>query len=422
MTVMKKFASLLNFGTNTSLDFSEIQKQLFFKLFFIFAFLTNTFSAIYNLLKENIIIVFINVFHILVFALAIFLTIHEKYLFLRVVSLLLLSSIVFFAALFYDNGMEYRLLILMVPAVILFENTYKFLGYTLLMGLAFSFCRIDDFIHLGTELNIVLIKGIQIFIPFIFMYAFLFYFKKMYTKSQYHLQIALNEVSKSNQMNEKILYSLAHDLRTPLSSITSIVNILKKHDGFSADEIKWLEMIELSSSNSNAMVNQLLESNDLMKNSVELQLMDLNILLENVVMASNLIAVTKKIKIDLQKEEPNCIANVDAIKIYRLISNLMNNAIKFSYESGTIEIKVSKFTDLATISIKDYGIGISENYSQSIFDPFTKAKRKGTNNEVSFGLGLYICKQIAELHGGTIKVISQPGQGSEFVVSLPLSV
>ena len=419
---MKLIAKILNFGTHSIQDINDVQKQRFFNLFFIIALLTNTTSSIVNFLRGDIIVAFINIFQISIFALTIYITSQGKYLYLRLVTLFLLSITVFIAALFFDNGMEYRLMILMVPAVILFENTFKFLVYTFLMSLAFSFCRIDDFIHLGTELNIVLIKGIQIFIPFIFMYAFLFYFKKMYTKSQYHLQIALNEVSKSNQMNEKILYSLAHDLRTPLSSITSIVNILKKHDGFSADEIKWLEMIELSSSNSNAMVNQLLESNDLMKNSVELQLMDLNILLENVVMASNLIAVTKKIKIDLQKEEPNCIANVDAIKIYRLISNLMNNAIKFSYESGTIEIKVSKFTDLATISIKDYGIGISENYSQSIFDPFTKAKRKGTNNEVSFGLGLYICKQIAELHGGTIKVISQPGQGSEFVVSLPLSV
>ncbi|MEI6088771.1 MAG: HAMP domain-containing sensor histidine kinase [Bacteroidota bacterium] len=223
-------------------------------------------------------------------------------------------------------------------------------------------------------------------------------------------------------MNEKILYSLVHDLRTPLSSITSIVNLLKKHNGFSHDELKWLEMIEVSSSNSNAMVNQLLESKELMINNVELQLIDLNNLIDNVVIASNLIAVTKNITIDLQKEEPTCFANVDAIKFYRLISNLMNNAIKFSFESGTIEIKVSKFTNLATISIKDFGIGISENYLQSIFDPFTKAKRKGTNNEISFGLGLSICKQIAELHGGTIKVISEPGQGSEFVVSLPLSV
>ena len=419
---MKIIAKFLNFGTSTSQDMSDVQKQRFFNIFFIISVITNTIASIYNFLNGNIIISYINIFQIIIFALGIYFTSQGKHLFLREVTMFVLSIMVLITAIFFHNGMEYRLLILLVPAVILFENSFKFFGYLFLMGIAFTFCRIVEFSHLGLNQNMVFLKGIQIFIPFIFTYASLFYFKKIYTNSQYHLQNALNEVSKSNQMNEKILYSLVHDLRTPLSSITSIVNLLKKHNGFSHDELKWLEMIEVSSSNSNAMVNQLLESKELMINNVELQLIDLNNLIDNVVIASNLIAVTKNITIDLQKEEPTCFANVDAIKFYRLISNLMNNAIKFSFESGTIEIKVSKFTNLATISIKDFGIGISENYLQSIFDPFTKAKRKGTNNEISFGLGLSICKQIAELHGGTIKVISEPGQGSEFVVSLPLSV
>ena len=419
---MKLIARFLNFGTHSIHDINDVQKQRFFNLFFIIALLTNSFSSIYNILNGNIIVAIINIFQISIFALVIYLTYQGKYLFLRLGTLVLLSVTVFLTALFFDNGMEYRLLILMVPAVILFEHAFKFFVFTFLMGLAFSTCRVLDFSHLGLNLTMVLIKGVQIFIPFIFTYASLFYFKKLYSNSQFHLQKALNEVSKSHEMNEKILYSLAHDLRTPLSSITSIVNILKKHEGFSPVELKWLEMIELSSSNSNAMVNQLLESNELMKNSVDLQQMDLNIVLENVVIASNLIAVTKNIKIVLQKEKPTCFANVDAIKFYRLLSNLMNNAIKFSFESGTVEIKVSKFNDLATISIKDYGMGISENYLQTIFDPFTKAKRKGTNNEVSFGLGLSICKQITELHRGTIKVISTAGLGSEFVISIPHSI
>jgi hypothetical protein len=160
---MKIIKRILNFGTQSIQDITEIQKQRFFNLFFIIALLTNTFSSIYNLLKGNIFIAFINIFQISIFAFVIYLTYQGKYLFLRLGTLFLLSITVFATALFFDNGMEYRLMILMVPAVILFENIFKFLVYTFLMSLAFTYCRIDDFLHLGMALNIVLIKGIQIF-------------------------------------------------------------------------------------------------------------------------------------------------------------------------------------------------------------------------------------------------------------------
>jgi signal transduction histidine kinase len=249
----------------------------------------------------------------------------------------------------------------------------------------------------------------------------LFYFKYLYFKSQQILQNTLAEVSIASEMNEIFMFSLAHDLRSPLNNVNSLVKLLKKHKGYSEDELKWLDMIELSATNSNALVDQILESNELMKNKLHLESYDLNILVEGVVNTSRLKAETKSIKIYFQKVEPTCIAYFDPLKIDRLLTNLLNNAIKFSYPSGNILIKVAKLKNAAIISILDHGIGISEENATKIFDPFTKAKRKGTENEVSFGLGLSICKQIIELHGGNIKVISELGKGAEFIVSLPLS-
>jgi signal transduction histidine kinase len=151
-------------------------------------------------------------------------------------------------------------------------------------------------------------------------------------------------------------------------------------------------------------------------------LQDLNLLIDNVVITSRIKAASKNITIDFHQDQTTCMAKVDMIKIDRLFSNLINNAIKFSYPAGTILVNISEQNNIAIISIKDHGVGIDEKNIASIFDPFTKAKRKGTNNEVSFGLGLSICKQITILHGGNIKVISELDKGAEFVVQLPTSI
>jgi signal transduction histidine kinase len=233
------------------------------------------------------------------------------------------------------------------------------------------------------------------------------------------LQTALQEVSESNELREKIMYSLAHDLRSPLSNVSSLVNLLKKHTGYSENEEKWLEMIATSTANSNALLNDLLESNELIKHEIETQLHDLNEITEDVVLTSSLRAASKNIRIDFQKNEKTCLAKVDKMQFDRLLSNLINNAIKFSYPAGVITVSIAKQENSTHISIKDQGVGIDPKNIASIFDPFTKAKRKGTNNELSFGLGLSICKQITSLHGGTIHVISELDKGSEFIIQLP---
>lgn len=419
---MIRIKNLLNLGISDSLDLVESTKQRVFNLFILLALPAIPLVLIFNFIRNNYGMVLMNSLQLIVFVFAFWISFTRKFLFLRTYLLIVLSTIVFISAILFNTGMEYRLLFLIVVGVILFDNNYKFLFFSFLIAGEFTFCRYLELKSAGIIGTVLIIKISQVFIPFIITCISLFYLKYIYFKSQFKLQKALSEVSISNEMREKLMFSLAHDLRGPLSNVTSLVNLLKLHQGYSQDELKWLEMIELSSTNSNALVYELLESNELMKSNVEPEQHDLNKLVENVVLSSRLKAETKDITIEFQNDEPTCFVNVDSVKIDRLISNLLNNAIKFSYQSGSIQIKVAKQNDAATISIKDHGIGIAEKYLELIFDPFTKAKRKGTNNEASFGLGLSICKQITELHGGKIKVISELGKGTEFIVTLPNSI
>ena len=105
-------------------------------------------------------------------------------------------------------------------------------------------------------------------------------------------------------------------------------------------------------------------------------------------------------------------------KIWRVMSNLISNAIKFSPRGAEILVKVGHRDDNILISVKDHGIGIPAEMKQTVFNMFTEAKRPGTIGEPSFGLGLSISKQIVESHGGEIWFESVPGKGTTFYVLL----
>ncbi len=108
-------------------------------------------------------------------------------------------------------------------------------------------------------------------------------------------------------------------------------------------------------------------------------------------------------------------------KIWRVVSNLIVNAIKFSPIGSDIEIMMTKSDHAVLVKISDHGIGIPTDHREKIFDMFTDTKRKGTSGEHSFGIGLAISKQIVEAHHGNIWFESKVDEGSIFYVSLPLA-
>jgi signal transduction histidine kinase len=102
-----------------------------------------------------------------------------------------------------------------------------------------------------------------------------------------------------------------------------------------------------------------------------------------------------------------------------VFTNLITNAIKFSPRNATITIRMEQRPGEVLIQVIDNGLGIPAHMQSKIFDVFTRAQRRGTNGEESFGMGLSISKQIVEAHGGRISFESEPGKGSIFCVTLP---
>jgi signal transduction histidine kinase len=111
----------------------------------------------------------------------------------------------------------------------------------------------------------------------------------------------------------------------------------------------------------------------------------------------------------------------DRPKLRRIIVNLLSNAVKFTGKGGTVQLKAEPLDDQVCISVSDTGVGIAPEDVERLFDKYEQARSRATRGEKGTGLGLYITKQLVELHGGEIKVTSEVGRGSTFSFTLPIA-
>lgn len=132
-------------------------------------------------------------------------------------------------------------------------------------------------------------------------------------------------------------------------------------------------------------------------------------------------AKEKDVQIEFLADQ-NVYASINRERMSRVLDNLLSNAIKFSHRGGNIEVILRRRSNVASMQIKDKGVGIPEPLQVAVFDKFTRANRRGTGGESTTGLGLFIAKRIIDLHNGKIWVESEHNQGSTFSIELPLDI
>ncbi|MDN3588968.1 ATP-binding protein [Pedobacter aquatilis] len=240
---------------------------------------------------------------------------------------------------------------------------------------------------------------------------------KQITEQNFGLQEAILAFEQSEQENKKIMKIIAHDLRSPLGAIASLSGLLINEDEFPEKDKHAVRLIKSSATDSIKLINDLLNKegaeNHVIKESVELHSL-----------LKYCISISKyKIEEKLQKISLVCdpvVIKINREKIWRVISNLINNAIKFSDKNSLINILAKQNNHSVIISVSDNGIGIPEHMRTNIFSSSVEIQREGTMGEKSYGLGLFISKQIIEAHGGKIWFESAPNIGTIFYVELPV--
>jgi signal transduction histidine kinase len=236
-----------------------------------------------------------------------------------------------------------------------------------------------------------------------------------------NLEKALEKLHEGNQEKDRILHTVAHDLRNPLGGISSLTNMMITDDELTEELRDYINIIKETADNSLELINEIFEATDSTIAESKMQLVDINTLLNNSIELLRFKAAEKNQKIELTTLDTPEILLISREKIWRVISNLIINAIKFSPVGATIKVNVVRYDKTVCVEVSDNGIGIPEANKAKVFNMFTEAKRPGTMGEKSFGLGLSICKQIVEKHDGKIWFDSGDG-GTTFYMELNRAV
>lgn len=235
-------------------------------------------------------------------------------------------------------------------------------------------------------------------------------------------------IAKSNLLaetvatNAKFVSILAHDLRSPFSSILGVLEILKVSlSECNVTEMeRYIDMAEDSANRTLSLLENLLVwtiSQNKEKNFNPIKTDLFEIVSEEV---ENSYASAKQKQISLAHSiEPGLYANADIQILKTILRNLIGNAIKYSKEGGEITISASEKSNFIEISVQDNGIGIPASIQKDLFKSHELQSTLGTHNEQGTGLGLLLCKEFVTMHNGTIRVESEQGKGSRFFFTIP---
>jgi len=228
-----------------------------------------------------------------------------------------------------------------------------------------------------------------------------------------------------NAEKDKFFSILAHDLRGPLSSFMAATQILTEEmQSMSLEEIKDITIsMKTDASNIYALLENLLEWSRLKRNIMEFVKIKFNLKskIASSIQPLSEMAEKKNIKITISVPE-NLEINADDHMFGTIIRNLVSNAVKFTRIGAKINISAFKKQDSPIeINISDTGIGMSADLKNRLFILNEKINRKGTEGEPSSGLGLLLCKEFIEKHGGKIWAESEEGKGSTFSFTLPVA-
>ena len=238
------------------------------------------------------------------------------------------------------------------------------------------------------------------------------------------LENALNRLAELNQLKSNFIANISHELRTPLTHLKGYIELLVD-DGLgplTPGQLNALTVMHKSEERLEKLIEDLIQFS--MANQGDLHLdfshVDLHDVLDGVIML--FLQKCKEAGLSLQTEIPKNLPFVkaDEQKIVWVISQLMDNAVKFTPEGGRVQIGVRVEKMRVTLYVYDTGIGISQQKLKDVFEPFHQLDGSATRRYGGTGLGLAMAQQIVESHGSNIKVKSKEGAGAYFEFSLSI--
>ena len=227
-------------------------------------------------------------------------------------------------------------------------------------------------------------------------------------------------------MREEFLALTTHDLRSPLTVISGVISFFTsgRLGDLSPEQKNMVSMMERNTHSLIELVNDMLDASKLESGMISLETTEVSIYEVARELRDSMEPLAREKEITLEERLPEGLPPViaDHAKLRRILVNLLSNALKFTRKGGRVCVGAERKGDgLLRVYVSDTGVGIPPGDLEHLFDKFVQARSRATRSEKGTGLGLYITRQLVELHGGTITVESEVGNGSTFSFTLPVA-
>jgi two-component system phosphate regulon sensor histidine kinase PhoR len=230
---------------------------------------------------------------------------------------------------------------------------------------------------------------------------------------------------KLSEIKSDFINNMTHEFKTPLATISLAVDAVR-NDKVQNDKEKmqyFTGIIKEENKRMNRHVETILQAALMEKQELQLKLEKLHVheILQHVVENYELQLQDKHAKIEVHLNAKNDLVDADEVHFTNLLSNLIDNAIKYSKENLFIKVSTQSTSKNVCIRVEDNGIGMSKESVKRIFEKFYRAHTGNIHNVKGFGLGMSYVKTVIDAHKGKIKVDSTLGKGSVFIIELPLT-
>lgn len=242
---------------------------------------------------------------------------------------------------------------------------------------------------------------------------------KVLIENERKLRELTEKASEAKEAKMNFFTNISHEFRTPITLMLLPIAELLKDKQLPADAHRKVALIDKSANRVLKMVNELIDFRKIEFDKMRLSVanVDISKAVQDTVQAFADVAAKKNIDLRIKTSSKSLYANLDMQLFDKVLFNLLANAFKFTPEYGHVYVQLAKENDELTILVEDSGLGISPADIAHVFEPFYQGKATGGNGS---GLGLALCKEIVELHGGAIAVTSEENKGSIFSVTIPV--
>lgn len=243
------------------------------------------------------------------------------------------------------------------------------------------------------------------------------------------IEDALSRAEAANMAKTTFLSNMSHDIRTPMNAIIGFTTLATTHINNTEKVRSYLEKIMSASNHLLSLINDILDMSRIESGKIELEEVECSLSeimheLRNILQAD---IMSKRLNfyidtVDVYDKNVIC----DRLRLNQILLNILGNSVKFTEPGGSISIRIyqkpgkSEEYGIYEFHIKDTGIGMSEEFLARIFEPFERERNSTVSGIQGTGLGMPITKNIVEMMGGTIKVTSSKGNGTEFIVEIPM--